>query len=323
MKFHLYYAYVLLGLALETAKAIKNAPDDGTVILGDEIGVSRIFKTDVGKPWSSVGIVNDGVNNVMIGFLNGDIINFTGDIIKKIPMSKIGNIFTVGPTHDLIGHMEGKDDRGAFAFSEIRNENDAHGKYRSLWITDGANKNTLISYPTHKGNVCKPERKNKIWKTRSNLFLSRGVGWQSSKLVATMTKYDTLGGRSWTSLKHDNEIIKKVFALWANSIYGMITYWANGNRSQPGRSTIQVGGLHNMQCPDFEKFDTVKLAKAASVFDNLKKEILLHAGKDGKDNIRRQINDAISELFGLDDFDTEQIVKIWCVEPSICSKSNN
>lgn len=290
----LYEPILRLGVAAEIAKAIKNAPNDGVVKIGTEIGVSIMFKTSNGVSWSSVGVVADSMACIKTGLLNGEIIDVSGNKIGEIPMTKIEDLFEVGPTHDIIGHLDGRDNRGALTFNEVRNESDSLGMYRSLWSVNSKIQTTITTHATHKGTIYREKKAQIMWDRRSNLFISRGVRWTAQKLVAAMTENEVMGGRSWTCLKHNDINVMKAFALWANSIYGMITYWANGSRAQTGRSTLQIKAIKNIQCPDFPKLGKEKLEAAAKEFDILSKETLLITNQAFEDDDRNKINDAVS-----------------------------
>ena len=317
----LYEPIPRLGVAAEIAKAVRSAPNDGPVIAGSEIGVSRMFKTSDdarGAPWSSVGVVGDIINDISIGLRQGRLIGLDGQMVgEMIPMTRLNVIFDMGPTHDLIGHIIGRDDRGAFEFNNVQGENDSMGKYRSLWHTDSKSNTHMIVRATHKGTRYREEKADIIWETRSNLFVSRGMLWTAQKLVAAMTHNNMMGGRSYTSLAHEDERVKKAFAMWANSIYGMITYWSVGGSTQTRRSVLQVKALGNLECPDFAKFGDEKLDAISSEFDRLSRKELSVTNMADSDKVRDEISDAVSAMLGFEGYDTKTVTKLWCSEPSV------
>jgi len=91
----------------------------------------------------------------------------------------------------------------------------------------------------------------KMRDTRSSLFYGKGPRWITQAFVAAMTESEIVDGKAWASLRREDCSILKAFALWANSIYGMVTYWANGSRTHQGRSMIRVRAMHKVQCSDF------------------------------------------------------------------------
>ncbi len=317
----LYEPILRLGVAIEMAKAVRAAPKDGPVIIGSEIGVSRMFKTldgaGGGAPWSSVGVVGDSINDISIKLREGKLIGLDGEVIGTIPITRLDALFDVGPTHHLIGHISGKDDIGAFTFNRVLGDNDSMGRYRSLWSVDSKVQTSMMTHATHKGVRYRDEKADAMWDTRSNLFICRNVRWTSQKLVAAITSNDVMGGPSYTSLGHKDERVKKAFAMWANSIYGMMTYWSIGGRAQTRRSRLQVGALGSLKCPDFSSFGDKRLDAISSEFDRLSEKELAITNQADSDKVRDEINEKVSAMMGFGNYDARSVTKLWCAEPSV------
>ena len=179
-------------------------------------------------------------------------------------------MFDIGPTHHLIGHLDGKEAIGAFKFTPVTGYVDSVGKYRSLWASDAKSQKSLVVTPTHKGTVYDDTKSVEIWKRRTTLFYQKNMTWSSQSMVATMTRQNVLGGSAWLGLRHSDDRVMKAFTLWANSIFGMIVYWANGQRSQQdARSRMQIGAVGGVQCPDFAKLGDELLDMVAAYFDKM------------------------------------------------------
>ena len=88
-------------------------------------------------------------------------------------------------------------------------------------------------------------------------------------VLSVMTRNRAMGGRAWTGLSHGDERVRRAFALWANSVYGMVTYWATGQRTQHGRSRMQVNAIGGVRCPDFAALGGAALDRAAVAFDGI------------------------------------------------------
>lgn len=307
-----------VGEAAEIARAVQNAGDGPITLGGSEIGVSSMFKTSGGAPWSGVGAVNDTLQRIKTCLLAGVLENADGTAAGEVPMTTIGELFDVGPTHDLIGHPAGGDSRGAFTFHPVTSDTDAIGMHRSLWKADAKAQTAMAVKPTHKGTIHRKDKAAKMWDTRSSLFYARNMRWTSQALVAATTENEAMGGSTWTSLKHADGNILKAFALWANSIYGIVVYWANGSRTHQGRSRLQVRAIRKVQCPDFA---ALKAAKAAKRFDKLSKKTLKPAHEASGDPVRAEINKAVSEMLGVPGYDADTLARLWCAEPSVRKKS--
>ena len=311
----LYEPMTRVGEAAEIARAVQNGPDEGPIVLGDtEIGVSSVFSTDGGLPWSAVGVVNVTLERIKNGMLAGAFKNADGTEAGKVPMTTIDELFDVGPTHHIIGHPAGSEPIGAFTFHPVVSDMDTIGMHRSLWKADSQAQKSMIVKPTHKGTIRREVKAAEMWDTRSSLFYARGPRWTAQALVAAVTDGAVMGGRAWTSLKHGDGDVLKAFALWANSIYGMVTYWALGQRTQQGRSSMQINAIKKVRCPDFA---SLKVGKAAKRFDRLSKKTLKAAYLAGEDPVRAQINEAVSEMLGISGYDAAALTRLWCAEPSV------
>lgn len=314
-----------IGEAAETAKAIANSGNNGSINLGDtEIGVSFMFKTDSGAPWSVLGVEHDGLAAITDNLVKyGELCRLSGDVAVSLPMTTIGELFEVGPTHDLIGHLREGDQRGAFAFTKITKQRDVLGKHRAMWQASHKNQRTLVVTPTHKGQIYREDKANGMWEKSSTLFYARGMRWTSQTITAATTEQNAMGGTAWTALLHSEQNVKKAFALWSNSIYGMIMYWACGGRTQLGRSRLQVKAISKVKCPNFDVFPKSKLRYAAQEFDKLSNLKLRAACKSDEDETRLNINNVVTKLLGVKDYEDYKLTKLWCLESSVRGKPVN
>lgn len=302
-----------LGEAAAIAGAIRDT-GAGPIVVGEAVGVVRTFRADGGRPWSYVGTIHDTVAVIADDLAAGMLRDMAGSRIRDIPMTTVGGLFKVGPTHHLI--MHGGSTTGAFVLHKVTDDSDAVGMYRSVWKADANAQTSMVVLPTHKGTP-HTDKADDIWETRSTLFYSRGMRWNAQCVVAATTKHDAMGGRSWLSLRHADARIMKAFALWANSIYGMMVHWTRGSKTDPGRSTMQVNAIKKVPCPDFGQFDDTILDGAAAEFGRLSGLKLLPAYMATKDETRAGIDDAVSEMLDVPKYDTDALVNLWCAEPSV------
>jgi len=311
-----------IGEAAEIAKAITNGKNNGTIHIGDEeIGVSFLYETNSGMPWSVLGVEHDGLAFITDSLIKcGELCRLSGDKAKTIPMTTVGNLFKVGPTHDLIGHLKGGDQRGAFEFQKITRQRDLIGKHRALWQANHKIQNTLVVTPTHKGHIYTSDKAKNMWEKAGTLFYARGMQWTSQTITAATTEQKVMGGTAWTALLHNDQCVKKAFAMWSNSIYGMIMYWACGGRTQLGRSRLQVKAISKVKCPDFNSIAKNKLEYAAHEFDKMSDVKLLAACKSNKDEARLKINEIVTKMLGVRDYEHYKLTELWCSESSVRGK---
>ena len=317
-------------IARSIRSAIREAKASGSsyaIRVGDdEIGQMCTFTTRAdGVPWSPLGVLHADLALAANAFLGG-IIHLNGQVVPiGVQMSSIGELFEVGPTHDLIGHLSGRDPRGAFEFVPVFNSVDAIGSNRALWRADSRTQKQLLVSLTHKGmspaGVGSEAKREAMRTSRSTLFYARNMRWTSQSLLAAVTTYPGMGGPTWTSLQHQDEHVRKAFALWANSTLGFLVHWTQGQRTHSGRSRTQVKALAGIPCPQLDQIPTNRLDQAAAVFDRLSSEPLLPACQSHADDVRKQIDHAVLAMLNLADGAAPAIIDtlrwLWCNEPSV------
>ena len=84
----------------------------------DELGSALVFDAGAeGGPWGPLGVTHADLALAADALTKGRIDYLCDEpLALPVPMSTIGEMFKVGPTHHLIGHMSGKTPIGAFEF---------------------------------------------------------------------------------------------------------------------------------------------------------------------------------------------------------------
>ena len=347
----LYKPCIRNGEAGEVARAIEHAKARCTatnmthpVTVGNsEIGcITMMHASGQGLPWNMVGVIHGGLALAADALTRG-----TLDYVVRTPiplgmeMGTIEEVFTVGPTHHLIGHPRGNEPIGAFEFHPVTSEIDAIGADRALWEASSKRQRSLRVLPTHKGyappGVGSKQLREQMRLYASTLFYARNLRWTSQALLSATTEQPVLGGRSWTALIHEDVRVRKAFALWWNSTLGMIVHWTQGQRTQNGRSTTQIGALKTIPCPRLDRLSDAALEIAAARFDVLSNQALLPAKNADEDPVRREIDAAVSNMFEIQKAQsaaeeenslltnpdsgiansTEILRTLWCAEPSV------
>ena len=113
-------------------------------------------------------------------------------------MTTLEKMFAVGPTHDLIGHLAGRDPRGAFEFHRLADER-VIARDVSLWEANCKTQKWLIAEPTHKGMEVRKELAKRMRAQKSDLLYQRGMRWTSQALLAASTRDDVIGSSAWTT----------------------------------------------------------------------------------------------------------------------------
>ena len=325
----LYRPVTKLGEAGETARAVFRVVNEvdsiglSKPITVGETEIGQVYAYDAGNecaPWGPLGAIHTGLAIAADRMTRGRLEFLDKSMDLDIGMTTLEELFHVGPTHDMIGHLHGGDGRGAFEFFKVKGRADAVGADRAMWAADGGNKRSLVVLPTHKG-VSVDNRKSREMRARkAKLFYARGMSWGSQALLAATTKHAALGGRAWTALGHDDPRVRNAFALWANSTLGMIVHWTRGQRTQAGRSPTQIRALSRIPCPRLDRLGDSRLNNAAAMFDEMASLRLSPACHAHADEARWKIDLAVIDMLGLPD-DANEIVEalrfLWCCEPSV------
>ncbi|MYG70382.1 MAG: hypothetical protein F4069_11745 [Rhodothermaceae bacterium] len=323
-----------VGEAGEVARAIQRAMENmqGSttsypVQIGqDEIGQICVFTVKLpGAPWSPLGVLHADLALAANALLGGKLL-FNGHAVPiEVPMALMKDLFEIGPTHDLIGHLSGRDPRGAFEFHPVVDSVDAMGPDRALWNANSKVQKRLIVPLTHKGTAPKgvgsEAKREAMRQFRSTLFYARNMRWTSQTLLTATATYHGMGGRAWTSLQHEDKRVYKAFALWGNSTLGFLVHWTQGQRTQSGRATTQMKALASIPCPRLDQIPEVRLDQAVLAFDALSNKELLPACQAHADEVRKKIDQAVLEMLNLYHGQIPETLKtlrwLWCNEPSV------
>ncbi len=332
--------------AAETAKAILSAVMDigprpwMPIYLGDdEIGVASAISAPDGEPWSHLGALNSELTISAWNIAERGLLapmeegrgpaEFPMTTIKKFfgqgaanngEREKIGPETGHGGTHHIIGHDHRHQETGAFTWYPIGDKDLPGGRYRSLWSAEGKKQTRLIAAPTHKGVVRDKNAMENIKLGAGRLHYQRNMRWTSQALLAATTRKNVYGGSAWLTLVHEDEAVRKAFAIWANSTLGLLVHWTRGGRTQGGRARTQVGAIETMPCIDLNAIDRALIHAAAAAFDELAGLELKPARMAHTDETRRRIDGACADMLSLNECareDIENLRQLWCDEPTV------
>lgn len=325
---------IRVGESVEVARAIKqslsrigeeNASKLPVAAGEEELGHIVVYDAGgQGDPWGPLGVVHPDLALCAEELVNGRLTFGQYSSSFKVSMSTVDELFEVGPTHHLIGHPIGAEPGGAFEFHVVSDGTDSIGIDRALWAADANTQTKLVVEPTHKGmapkGVGNEDERNRMRSMMSTLLYSRNMRWTSQKLHAATTEIPVLGGSSWTTLQHPNELLRNAYALWFNSTLGMMVRWTRGQRTHPGRSRLQVGALKQVSCPRLDELQEETIAEAALFFKEIAQRDLLPACQAHIDPVRRAIDRHVNRMLGIPDTaetTIEVIRRVWCREPSV------
>jgi hypothetical protein len=220
--------------------------------------------------------------------------------VRAVELCRLDELGQIGPYHlDIDGSgISGGAARGPFKVRDIPPGHAA--TYPMLSSHDAMQERTLEIAPDGEAvpRVGKTSteievlraRREKIWGTRSRLHVNTDFRFNSQSLTFALTPDPSLGGRAWPTFKMADAAHEIIASLWANSTFGLLTYWWSANKAQNGR-----GSITTTQIPKFFILDPRKLAaptrkKADSFYSLIKAKPLLPAHKLANDAVRTEID---------------------------------
>ena len=279
-----------------------------------------------GFPWFAAGIRNRHLATCFLELMDGRMYSLeTGrsqDL--RLPFTTLGQVMSIGPTHDLIGHPVGGDGRGAFMFMPLRRGD--YPTHPSLWMANANQQQSITTQPTHEGNpMDDQEQVQRMLAQRSDLFISRNLRFTSQALAAARTERLMMGGRAWTALLSDDDDVKAALAIWLNSTPSLMLRTFYAQTTQLGRATMQVRALTGFPVPDFAADSDAGAqarAIAAQHIDELAALELQPASYAFQDANRHRIDAVALAMVGLGENQQANAAvaalrQQWCREPSV------
>ena len=237
-----------------------------------------------------------------------------------IPMTRLGEIGSIGPLHRDIASGPREPDRGPFTKHDGA---DSGTEWPFLWNRDSKKQQGMAVSPDSHGKI-KPGKEDaaqSIWQWASHLHISNECRFNSSPTCAVFTEQKSAGGRAWPNFKLPTPAMEKAACVWLNGTLGLITYWINSNRSQSGRGGTTVTAIPNIPVLDVTRLDAYELQDAVQIYDGLCQEPMLPANEAWRDPVRQELDRRLlTEVLRQDGDTVEQLAILrnqWCREPTV------
>ena len=237
-----------------------------------------------------------------------------------IPICCVGAIGQVGADN---GDIKRKD-RGAFEMH--RSDYTVQEGYDALWHLDNITpQRSMQVVPDYKAQM-KPthvEKASRILREHnSRTHYHLNLRFNANSVLAHWTETSSLGVRSVTNVKLQDNRYDRTWTLWTNSTFGMLCHWATAGKQQTGRGSLSLGTLKNVPTLDVRQLSDAQLKAAANIFDDLKKARLKPYNECAFD-AWRHILDArlLAEVLGITDEEAhramQRLREMLSDEPSI------
>jgi hypothetical protein len=304
----------------------------GTILVGGErIGAWTVTTNLMpGFPWFAAGMRNHILATTAGSLLRSELYS-AADLRSwdlGMPMTSLQNVVDIGPTHHLIGHVRNaREEIGAFTFYPVTPMEVPVSVYLALWAADGNSQTTMLTLPTHNGEVFADDEDalRRMIDQRSDLFISRTLRTTSQALAAAKTLENVMGGRAWTSLMCNDDDVKSALLIWCNSTLGLLTRNCYAQTTQQGRATMGVIAIADFPVPDFSIASAAGEHARSVARDRIEELSALRlqpVAYSFQDANRHRIDEVALEMLGLDGEDlaagaVAALRNQLCREPSV------
>jgi hypothetical protein len=143
------------------------------------------------------------------------------------------------------------------------------------------------------------DKADRIWAISSHCHFNRDFRFNSQSTAMQFTSRRTIGGHAWPSINLSSSEQEKAMVLWANSSLGILLHWWHANKQQAGRGRIGVSPLTSLPVLDVTKLSPQALAKAVTIFDEMKYRELRPINEISHDAVRAELDTRIAtEVLG-------------------------
>ena len=225
-----------------------------------------------------------------------------------VSISVVSEIGKVGPVHwDINGNNSSGGIRGPFVVELLKTK--SAPTYPVLWWHD-ANRERCMEFEADSEGILRQgkdstedkyarDKADRIWAISSHCHFNRDFQFNSQSTGMQFSSKKTMGGRAWPSISLKNAEQEKALTLWANSSLGILLHWWHANKQQAGRGSIGVSALGSLPVLDVTKLSPKALARAVTIFDEMKHRELRPINEISHDAVRAEIDTRIAtEVLG-------------------------
>jgi hypothetical protein len=297
------------------------APVGGTplIIGGEQWG--ELLDAPLGNsPWTGARWKRAFITQFTTALHHGELYSRDGtNILARLPLARLDDIVSIGPQHRQI--------RGSLGVFDAYHGWDRSAQFPAIWRQQESIHKYLIAEPNAHLNPLPNRNYAPIWAQSGTLHFTQDIRYDSQRVAAAITQYQTLGVRAWHTIITQNVNnpagTKKEIAcvLWANSTFGLLLHANHANQAMQGRGTGSKGMLEGLPFLNIHQLESWQLDAAENIWRDFKDREFESFHKCAVDPVRIELdNRVIREMLGLDDKAAntlEYIRLLLASEPSI------
>ena len=302
-----------------SVRGIDDGPYGGTRIALGDVSAGAILTTPQsgdGENWGSVRLLDYSLAQTAYALTRSELW-LPGQPaplgLGIVPLGKVGKLGLVD--RDITGPAP----RGPF--DKVPPSTTA--THPALWNHDAKKETRLVCAPDSQLLVRQgmESKATEVWATASRAHINRDFRFNSQPLAAAFTEQKSIGGRGWPNVISDDERFDYVFAIWSNSMLGLLCYWWHSNRQQAGRGITTIRAAESLLVLDIGSLADGQLVTAETIFNEFRKLDLRPAYLADTDPNRALLDRrVVCDLLGFDEntyHAVRQLAAKWCAEPSV------
>ena len=233
-----------------------------------------------------------------------------------LPMAPLGEVGQLG-VHDSLLTMPTH--KGPFR----KERPEPTATYPSLCNHDAKRETRMICEPDSQMRVRRgmQSRAAELWATASRAHINRDFTFGSQALAVAFTERDTLGGREWPNIGFEQRPFDYAFAIWGNSVLGLLAYWWQSSRQQSSKASMTRLMMPLLPILDLRALTDDQLTTAQEIFEEFRDKELQPAYLADADPNRALLDQrVICDLLGFDAAvyqGVRRLAEKWCAEPSV------
>ena len=313
--------------ATDVARAIREAPREGGragwLLVGDSSVAGSYVRGRLSST-GAAGVRNPDLASTMLALGEGVLQLPRQRDARRIPMALLSDLGRRGPIHrDLSGWGPRSSPRGPWDIVQL-SDAEKPPTYPTLWAHHAESERFLVVQPDRAGRVregCEGLALDRWNAAASRLHFNLDFRINSQSLAACLTLEPAIGGRAWPSFLLDRSEWEMPVILWANTTFGLMSFWWKGSRQHQGRASMTLSRLPELPVLDPRQLGEGQIQQAQEIFAEFRHHPLLPANEAYRDPVRADLDRAVLvRLLGLPKGIEDSLRLLrnqWCAEPSV------
>ncbi|MCY4553628.1 MAG: hypothetical protein OXC79_08135, partial [Candidatus Poribacteria bacterium] len=302
----------------ENTRRLEDIPSGGDIIKigNDIIGQMLDCPLPLGKGWGVSRVKSMALIQSVYGIQKGSIHLPLQTTKVNVPVCRVEDIAQVGWHPENVYGKNGP-------FDMVKGNANGDG-YPCLWSLNSETQRSMLVNPDSRGIPRRNTEENlkKILTKNSRVHYNMYLRFNANSTLALVTATPSVGVNRIPNIAFENPQHEIAFALWCNSILGLMCHWIHSGKQQSGRGILTLKTLATTPTLDVRELSDEALANAEKVFERLKYKRMLPVNECTHDPVRKELDRCLlTEVLGITSGNVlesmQTLREMLCAEPSI------